>query len=303
MDRRSFTRNLAGAALGAAALASTTSTHASPPTAQTPLKLSVMLWTVFRHLPFEQRLEKVSDAGYHHVELVGEFKKWSAADWDHFSKKKRSLGMTFDATSGVNASLADPSQRPAFLSQVREMLPVMDKLECPTLIVLSGNTVPGLMREAQHESCIEGLRQASELIKGRQNLRILLENIDPEENPHIFLWSVAEGFEITRAVNNPQIKLLYDFYHEQIAEGNLIEKLEKNIDQVGLVHIADVPGRHEPGTGEIHYPNIIKTLAQLGYSHYAAMEYLPTYDGVQSLRNSRRMALESAQAPTPSPAT
>ena len=210
--------------------------------------------------------------------------------------------MTFDATSGVRASLADPSQRLAFVNQVRDILPIMDRLECPTLIVLSGNAVPGLTRLAQHQSCIDGLKQASELIEGRKDFRILLENIDPEENPHIFLSSVAEGFEIMRAVNNPQVKFLYDFYHEQIAEGNLIEKLEKNLDQVGLVHIADVPGRHEPGTGEINYRNIFKKLAQLGYNKYAAMEYYPTYDAVQSLRDNRRVALESARQATPSPA-
>jgi hydroxypyruvate isomerase len=160
---------------------------------------------------------------------------------------------------------------------------------------MSGNRVPGLERQAQHESCIEGLKRAAELVEGK-NVRLLLENIDPEENPHYYLTSVAEGFEIIRAVNHPQVQFLYDFYHEQIAEGNLIEKLEKNIDLVGLVHIADVPGRHEPGTGEIDYRNIFKKLAQLNYRHYAAMEYLPTYDPVKSLRTTQEMATQAARS-------
>jgi len=86
------------------------------------------------------------------------------------------------------------------------------------------------------------------------------------------------------------VKFLYDFYHEQIAAGNLIEKLEKNIDLVGLVHIADVPGRHEPGTGEINYSTIFRKLAQLRYQGYAAMEFMPQGDTVAALRAAREMA-------------
>lgn len=293
MDRRSFARTLTGAALGTAAAAKIGVSDAQP-VAKAPFDLSVMLWTVFHHLPFEQRIANVAEAGYRHVELVGEWKKWSDSDWRQANRKKLQLGMTFDATSGVNVSLTDPSQRDAFVTGVRNVLPIMDRLECPTLIVLSGNVVPGLAREVQHQSCIDGLKQASELIQNKAGYRILLENIDPEENPHIFLSSVAEGFKIIQAVNNPQVRFLYDFYHEQIAEGNLIEKLEKNIDLVGLAHVADVPGRHEPGTGEIDYRNIFKKLAQLHYNRIVAMEYYPTYDAVESLRANRQLAIKSA---------
>jgi hydroxypyruvate isomerase len=96
-----------------------------------------------------------------------------------------------------------------------------------------------------------------------------------------------------RAVNRPNVKVLYDFYHEQRGGGNLIEKLDKNIDWVGLVHIADVPGRHEPGTGEVDYTNIYRVLGRLGYRRFIAMEYAPTTDPVASLRKAR---MEAQQA-------
>ncbi len=99
-----------------------------------------------------------------------------------------------------------------------------------------------------------------------------------------------------RAVNHPQVQFLYDLFHEQIAEGNLIEKLEKNIDVIGLVHIADVPGRHEPGTGEINYGNIYRKLAQLNYRHMAAMEFKPTGDQVALLRAAKEMVIKSTSA-------
>ena len=99
--------------------------------------------------------------------------------------------------------------------------------------------------------------------------------------------------EIVKKVNHPQVEFLYDFFHEQISEGNLIEKLEKNIQHVGIVHIADVPGRHEPGTGEINYESIFRKLQELNYRGTVAMEFLPTSDPVGKLRAAREMALKA----------
>jgi hydroxypyruvate isomerase len=162
------------------------------------------------------------------------------------------------------------------------------------MIVLSGNVFLDLTREAQHQISIETLKRAAALVEGRQidgqPVRLLLECIDPEENPKYFLTSAAEAIEIVRAVNHPQVQFLYDIFHEQIAEGNLIEKLEKHIDVIGLIHIADVPGRHEPGTGEINYTNIYRKLAQLNYRRMVAMEFKPSGDPVAALRAAKALA-------------
>jgi len=254
-----------------------------------------MLWTVYRDSPFEERLEKVAEAGYHAAELVREFEKWSDADFRRFNAKKRSLGITFDATAGVWKGIADPAARDGFLSDLKSFLDVAEKLECPGVIVLSGDRIENLSHQAQHDACVEVLKRSAD-IAAQRNVTLLLENIDPEENPKYFLTSVAEGFEIVRKVDHPHVKVLYDFYHEQIAEGNLIEKLEKNIDLVGVVHIADVPGRHEPGTGEINYPNIFRKLAELKYRGYAAMEFIPSGDTVAKLRAAREMVIRATAA-------
>ncbi|HEV2714583.1 MAG TPA: TIM barrel protein [Terriglobales bacterium] len=251
-----------------------------------------MLWTVYQNLPFEQRLEKVAEAGYRAVELVKEFENWSVSDFRQANAKKRSLGITFDATAGVWTGIADPSARDKFFADLKNFLPIAEKLECPAVIVLSGNRVEGISREAHHQSCIEALKRGAD-VAAKESITLLLENIDQEENPKYYLTSVAEGFEIIRKVDHPQVKFLYDFYHEQISEGNLIEKLEKNIDLVGLVHIADVPGRHEPGSGEINYANIFRRLAELKYDRYAAMEFEPVGDPVAALRSARELAMHS----------
>ncbi len=296
MDRRVFAENTFRAALGGAIGAMDALPKPSPPTAaDVPFKFSVMLWTVYKELPIGQRLEKIAEAGYHSVEFSGQFETWTNEEIRRVIRTKHELRMGFDATGGLRRhGIVNPLERQAFLADLRRMLSFADRLEIPAVIVLTGKRVPGLSRDAQHQSCIDGLKQAAELLEGRQT-RLLMENIDPEENPRYYLTSVAEGLEIIQAVNHPQVRMLYDFYHEQIAEGNLIEKLEKHIDLVGLVHIADVPGRHEPGTGEIDYVNIFKKLAELHYDHYVAMEYLPTYDPVGSLCRTRKMAIQAAR--------
>ncbi len=293
MNRRTFNRILAGAGVSSVAAPSLLPGASTAPAAAAampaPYKISIMLWTVFRNMPFEQRLEKVSEAGYHAVELVREFERWSDADYARVNRKKHQLGITFDTTAGMHHGVGDPEEREAMLKDLEGMITVCDKLECPRLIVMSGNVVPGMPHADQHASCIEGLKRAAEKVEGK-NVTILVENIDPEENPKYFLTSVAEGFEIIRTVNHPQVKFLYDFYHEQISEGNLIEKMEKNIDLVGLFHIADVPHRHQPGTGEINYANIYKKMVELKYDRYIAMEFMPVGDPLQILRAAREDA-------------
>ncbi len=297
MNRRDFGKALTSAVLSTAALplSSCVDAKASEASPVLPFKLSVMLWTVYEHLPFERRLEKVAEAGYHAVELVDEYKDWSAEDFRRADAKKKALNINFDTIAATKNGVANPSAREAFLSDITRLLPVAEKLECPAIIVLSGNRVEGLSQEAQHQSCVETLKRGADLA-AKQNVTLLLENIDQEENPKYYLTSVAEGFEIVRQVAHPHVKFLDDFYHEQISEGNLIEKLEKNIGDVGLVHIADVPGRHEPGTGEINYANIYRKLVELKYSHYVAMEFIPTNDTVSSFRAAREMVLRAGTA-------
>lgn len=293
MNRRQFMRTLTGAALTSAVLpALATGTEAAD--SQVSFKFSVMLWTILRDRPFEERIQKVAAAGYHAIELVNEYEKWSPEDFRRAMSKLRALNMVVDAMAGVWTGMADPNAREKFFADLNRLFPIAEQLECPAIIVLSGNRVEGLSREAHHASCIEALKRAAEIAEKR-NITLLLENIDQEENPKYYLTSVAEGFEITRAVNHPRVKFLYDFYHEQISEGNLIKKLEKNFDQIGLFHVADVPGRHEPGTGEINYSNIYRKLAALNYRGYVAMEFEPTRDPEGSLRSAREEAIRTVR--------
>ncbi|HEV2115135.1 MAG TPA: TIM barrel protein [Terriglobales bacterium] len=299
MNRREFSRTAAKAVFAASLAPAVSRFEAgATPNEQAVPRLSVMLWTVFRKLPFEQRLEKVAEAGYRAVELVDEFRNWQPADFTRAAAVRRSLGITVDATAGLATGIADPAGRSKFLDELGKMLPLMEKLECRSLIVLSGNVAPGLSREAQHQSCIEGLQRAADMA-APHGVSLLLENIDPEENPKYYLTSSREGFEIVRSVNRSNVRFLYDLYHEQIAEGNLLATLERNFAHLGLVHVADVPGRHQPGTGEINYGNVFRKLAQLQYGGYMAMEFLPQGEPLATLRAARDLAIRSWHEPFP----
>ena len=298
MNRRGFGRSVAGAALGAALPVLGIDAAPVSPAQAAPYGLSIMLWTVFRDLPFAERLAKVAEAGYRQVELVGEYEHWTQADFDRANAARKRLGIRFDATAGLHNGVANPATRDAFLAELTQALKPMQTLECPAMIVLSGNVVPGLAREAHHQAAIETLKQAAKLVEGKtiagEPVRLLLECIHVEENPKIYLTSAREGIEIVRAVNHPQVQFLYDMYHEQMGYGDLIDKLDGNMDVIGLVHVADVPGRHEPGTGEVNYGNIYKRLAGLGYRKNMAMEFYPSREPVATLRTAKAMASGAA---------
>jgi len=302
MNRRTFTQTLAGSLVGAGTVGNALDLLgkelASPAKANAAsadrFKLSVMLWTVFTNLPFEQRLERVAEAGYQNVELVGEYQKWTDEDFNRANAKRKELGMKFDCTAGLKHGVSVPEHREALLAELRQTLPVMERIDCPTMIMLSGNRVEGMPREIQHQSCVDTLKAGAKVVEGKsidgQPVRLLLETIDPEENPKYYLTQMVEALQVVQEVNHPQVQLLYDIYHEQIAAGNLIAKLAKCIPYLALVHIADVPGRHEPGTGEINYQNIFAKLAELNYTGMVAMEFHPTGDPVKQLRAAREMA-------------
>ena len=293
MNRRQFSQLVATASLAHVLPRGYAQTSPS----QQGARFSVMLWTLEKQAPFDRCLEIVAEAGYQGVELTGQFQKWSSDETRRVMAKMRALGLTFDMLSGVKAGFADPEGATEFMAQVTAQMKAAKELESPQINLKSGNRIDNVSRSVQHAASIENLKRAADLAAANQ-VQIVVEPIDPLENPNMYLTSVSEAFEIIRAVDSPQVRVLYDFYHEQRAYGNLIEKLEQNIDLVGLVHIADVPGRHEPGTGEIDYANIYRKLAQLKYNKFITMEFYPTQDPVATLRKARVDAQQAMSAAT-----
>jgi hydroxypyruvate isomerase len=291
MNRRQFHKLSLGAA--AVSMLRTESVFASAPLTvanNDGHKFSVMLWTLGRTMIFEQQLQVVADAGYTGAEVGNEYEKWTPEEWKRNLAKQQSLGITIDSAVPGRNALADHSRRTALHDDLLKAIPGAKELGCTQFIYTAYNSVAGQSPEDKRAAIVDTLKYAADLLE-KDGFEIVLEPIDLLEHKEEAVTSVAEAFEITRLVGSPRIKVLYDFYHEQRQAGNLIEKLTKNINQVGLVHIADVPGRHQPGTGEVNYGNIYRELARLHYDRYICMEFNAQGDPVTALRKAREDAI------------
>lgn len=297
MDRREFAKTLSGVV----ALASVR-TALSQQSTNLPFKLSVMATTLGAGVKPDVLVNQVADLGYQGVELLWVNQQWSDQEITQFKQLKRTRGIICDCLvdrpgpggAGI-VGAADPRAQEAFLKKTAELLALAKMLESKSIIIRPGPRVLNVSHETQHDVCIDNLKRAADMA-AKEDCLLLLENGDREEEASAYLTSAAEGIEIVRRVGSPNVRMLYDFFHAQIEEGGLIKKLDKNnIDLIGTVHVADVPGRHEPGTGEINYPNIVRKLVEVNYSGWMAMEYRPTGDPVASLRASREMVLQAAK--------
>jgi hydroxypyruvate isomerase len=284
MNRRTFGQSIMRAAQASA-----------PAAAASTQKFSVMLWALGRTLPLERRLEIVAEAGYNGGELTTEWRTWSADERKRMAAKAASLNLTFDLMFPSTAALTDPAQRTKLGEEIKQAIPVAQEIRCPQFGFRSGPRIAGQSPEQQKQSIVDGLKVAVDLCR-EHKIEVILEPIDLIEAKNEAVNSVTEALAITREVNDPSLKVLYDFYHEQRGVGNLIDTLQKNIADVGLVHIADVPGRHYPGTGEMNYTNIYRALAALHYNRYICMEFLPLGDPLAELKTARQQAIAALQS-------
>ena len=264
---------------------------AMPDKAARPFRLSVMLWTLRPKYTAEQAIDLVAGAGYDGFELVDEDKKWSAADVARIRARMKQLGIVCDAMSGIDTGFAEAGAADRLADELTARMTEAERMGCRRIILLSGKRDNAMSREKQHAVCVENLRRAGD-VAAKRGFTLLLEPIDALENPPIYLTRVAEAFEIARAVKLPNVQVLYDFYHEQRGlpqDGGvapLLAPLHGNVDLLGLVHVADVPGRHAPGTGVIDYAAIYRGLRKEGYRGWLAMEFLPVGDAKAELQRA-----------------
>jgi hydroxypyruvate isomerase len=282
MERRQMLKTGA-ALLAGAALARSQSTP--PPKAK--ITSSVMLWTLKGS--FEEKLEIAARAGLQSVELIGEYTDWTDADIARIRKTARSFGLGMDTLMASRdwgkrpVSMVDPAQRDAMLADVRNAVEFARKLEIPQIILMSGNAIAGRTHDEQYASLLEGTKRAGDLA-AEAHLTMIVEPLNSLiDHKGFFLNTCTEGLKLIREVDNPHVRLLFDLYHEQVQQGNVIRTLTEAAPEVAVFHVADNPGRNDPGTGEMNYPNIYKAIKKTGFAGYLTMEYLPLGDQVASL--------------------
>jgi hydroxypyruvate isomerase len=130
----------------------------------------------------------------------------------------------------------------------------------------------------------------------KEDITLVLEPLntrvgEPRSHRNYFLQYPEPAFGLTRQVGSGKVKVLYDIYHMQLMAGNIIKTLEKNIDQLGYIHLADVPGSHEPGTGELNLSNILKALDSMGYAGFVGFELLPSGTDRKAIEAIKRICI------------
>ena len=160
------------------------------------------------------------------------------------------------------------------------------KLEVPQIILMSGNDQPGMTHDAQYASLVEGGKRAAELA-ANADLTLIFEPLNSKVNHKgYFLPTCVEGLKLVKDVDNPHLRLLFDLYHEQVQIGDVTRTAVAAAPLTAVYHVADNPGRHDPGTGEMNYGSIYKAIQKTGYAGYICMEYLPLGEEVESLKKS-----------------
>jgi len=160
----------------------------------------------------------------------------------------------------------------AFIQALKETIVSAQTIRCSTIVVTSGNERHDVPRAVQHANIVAALKLALPVIKGT-GIQLVLEPLNVLVNHRgYYLTSTEEGAQIIKEVGSPQVRLLYDVYHQQITEGNLIDTINKYSKVIGHFHVGDVPGRKEPGTGEINYKNVFAAIAGTGYRGYVVFE-------------------------------
>ncbi len=239
-----------------------------PPSAR--VKSSVMLWTLKGNS--EEQLATAARAGVQSVELVTEYVKWSNTHAANFKAMAQSYGLGIDALLSSYdwtkrpVTMVNPEHRNGFLSDVRIAIEWAQRLGVPQIILMSGNEQPGMSHEAQYASMVESAKRAADLAAAG-NVTMILENLNSKVNhPGYFLTSARESLKCVKEVDSPRLRMLFDIYHEAVQHGDPIPAIIEAEPFVAVFHVADEPGRNDPGTGKMKWDDIYKAIGKTTYS-------------------------------------
>lgn len=246
------------------------------------MKFSLCLESVFPELDYIDRIKYAADLGYDGIEM-----------WDPTGKNIKKIGqlVSIHNIPVVCCCLKNQwnirvnSDTDLVLKNLKETIDFTSDMDCKSFILMCGDSESARI-DTQKNILIENLKKMAEVAE-KENVTLVLEPLNTlVDHKGYYLDSAYLGFEIVKCVGSSKVQLLYDCYHMQIMEGNLIENILTHLRYVGHIHCAGVPGRNEPFIGEINYRGIVKRLEENGYQGYIGMEYWPTYDHEQSLKDN-----------------
>lgn len=241
---------------------------------------------LFTEYPFDERIERAAASGFKAVEILYPYMENTDAAAKALAKHNVELVLfnvpAGNVAAGERGIANDPRRVDEFRAGVEKATALASEMGCQKLNCLAGLTLPDVSIHDQWETLKSNLRFAA----GQAELREVTQLVEPLntiDNPGFLICSPHRGFSLIEEVGHPNLMLQYDLYHAQRTEGNLTSTIRDHIGQIGHIQIADNPGRHEPGTGEINYPFMFKTLDEAGYAGWVSLEYSPSKQTEQSL--------------------
>ncbi|MDY2601685.1 MAG: TIM barrel protein [Eubacteriales bacterium] len=248
------------------------------------MRLCVPSPCFFGDMDFCEGLRRVKALGYDAAETYN----WKGLDFDAVRRTCEETGVELLSMCTSEFRMTDPTFRQAWLDGLEESCQAANRMGVKRLITQVGQDT-GAPREQQHAAIVETLNLARPILE-KSGVTIMLEPLNTLVNhPGYYLWSAVEGFEIIREVNHPLVKLVYDIYHQQVMEGNIIPNITKNLDCIAHLHSAGHPGRNELQYGENDYKVIFAAVDKAGYTGACGLEYRPLMDPEESLREAMRL--------------
>jgi len=233
---------------------------------------------LFNEVEFLNRFKRASKAGFKAVEYMFPY-EWPKEELAVALKSNRLEQVLFnlpagDWAGGERGIACIPGRESEFKDGVASALTYAEALGCPTVNCLIGLTPEGIGADKVRQTLVDNLRYAAAALE-EKGIRFVIEMLNHNAVPGFYLVRTREALQLLEEVNHPNLGLQYDVYHMQVMEGNLIDTLSANMSSISHIQIADNPGRHEPGTGEINYPNVFAAIDTAGYDGWIGCEYVP----------------------------
>jgi hydroxypyruvate isomerase len=251
--------------------------HATPRKGR--IKQSVSRWC-YKNIPLDELCQRSAEMGLKSIDLLG------VEEWEVPRRYGLICSMGYAGGGNIPNSLNRMENHAKIEDAFRKNIPIAAKEGVPNVITFSGNRA-GMSDEEGAKNTIAGLNRVKKIAEDH-GVMICLELLNSKVDHHDYMCDhTAWGVRVMEAVNSPRVKLLYDIYHMQIMEGDLIRTIQKNIQWLGHFHTGGVPGRHElDNTQEVHWDAIMRGIATTTYNGYVAHEFVPTRDPLTSLREA-----------------
>lgn len=248
------------------------------------MRLSVTIPCFFKNMPVEDAIRRVAALGFDAAELWG----WQNMDIPAVRAALEETGVELVSMCTTDFRMTEPEHRHSWLQGLEASCQAARQLGVKKLISQTGRDT-GAPRRAQQEAVVQTLTAAIPILE-TYGVTVMPEPLNVlVDHKGNYLTHAREGFDIIRRVDHPLVKLVYDIYHQQITEGNILPTVTANLDCIAHLHAAGHPGRHELQLGENDYRVIFAAIDQAGYTGACGLEYMPTLEPEESLRLTRKL--------------